>query len=98
MPTQWSGTFEDRFKRLDENERRCDGLNRHCTRNAVEEYDLLPADGNFVPLPDAQMVKKKSCGYHRREFLQNGRWSVLATRDLPGRFPQSGDQRSRRAS
>jgi hypothetical protein len=85
MPNHWDGTIEERYARLEHYGRRCDGNSRHCTRGAVDEYDILPADGNFVPLPDAEKIVKKSCAYHRVQFLQNGRYKVLATRDLPRR-------------
>lgn len=82
MPTQWSGTIEERLARLEQSGRRCDGNSRHCTRAAVEVYDLLPADGFGHPVPDAEKVSKKSCSYHRLQFLENGMWRVVGNRQL----------------
>lgn len=87
MPNHWEGTIEQRFERLERYGRRCDANSRHCTRGAVDEYDMLPADGDFHPLPGAEIVVKKSCAYHRVQFLQNGRWVVQAKRDLARREP-----------
>lgn len=88
MPTQWDGTFEDRFARLERAGRRCDANSRNCTRSAVEEYTLLPADGHFNALPDAERVTKKCCGYHRPQFLTNGVWVCVANRQLRTMGPQ----------
>lgn len=96
MPNVWSGTIEERLERMSQAGRRCDANSRHCTRAAVEEYTLLPADGNFIALPDAEPVQKKCCGYHRQQFLNNGRWKVLASREL-ARKPD-GIQRHGRAA
>lgn len=84
---RWSGTVEERYAHLDKRDRRCDGNSRHCPRNAVEEYTLYPADGHGNRLPDAEPIKKKSCGYHRAQFLENGMYSVSANRQLPRQAP-----------
>lgn len=83
MPNVWEGTIEDRLVRLSKANRRCDANSQHCTRAAVDEYDLLPADGNFIAVPGAEPERKKSCAYHRPQFLRNGRWVLLGKRDLP---------------
>lgn len=82
MPTQWSGTVEERVQRLELSGRRCDGNNRFCTRAAVESYDLYAADGQGNRKPDAERVTKKSCSYHRSQFVDNGMWVVAAQREL----------------
>lgn len=82
MPNKWEGTVEERLARMDKAGRRCDGNSRHCTRSAANEYTLLPADGHFNALPDKLPVKKKSCGYHRFQFVDNGQWKVVGDRQL----------------
>lgn len=89
MPNVWEGTIEDRLERLSQAGRRCDANSRHCTRAAVDQYDLLPADGTFTPIPGAEPVRKKSCGYHRQQFLANGQWVVLGKHDLSRKVDQS---------
>ncbi len=91
MPTQWSGTIEERIARLEQGGRRCDGNSRHCTRPAVEVYELYPADGQGNRKPDAERVTKKSCSYHRSQFCDNGMWAIAAQRELakkPDRRPR----------
>lgn len=83
MPNAWTGTPEERMERLSKANRRCDGNSRHCTRAAVDVYEIKAADGSFNVLPDAELETKKSCAYHRAQFLLNGRWVVLTKRPLP---------------
>lgn len=93
MPNQWTGTPEERLARMDKAGRRCDGNNRHCTRSAVNKYKLLPADGHGNPVDGAEPVWKKSCGYHRVQFLGSGSWKVLADIQMDTRPPLPASKR-----
>lgn len=88
MPNKWTGTIQDRLERLSKSNRRCDANGRNCTRAAVEEYDLYPADGFGNKRPDAERVRKKCCSYHRAHFLENGMWVVAANRELEKKDPR----------
>lgn len=90
MPNVWDGTIEERLERLSRAGRRCDANSRNCTRAAVDEYDLRPADGNFIVIQGAEPVRKKSCGYHRAQFLANGRYVLMGKRDLPRKAVDAG--------
>jgi hypothetical protein len=89
MPLKWTGTVQDRLDRMEKSGRRCDANSRHCTRAAVEEYELIPADGQGNPKPDAERVKKKCCSYHRSQFLNSGMWIVKANRQLEQKDPRA---------
>lgn len=82
---RFKGTREERFTHLDRIGRRCDGNSRQCTHPAVDEFDLLPADGHGNPIPGASTVVKKSCAPHRVQFLATGRWVPVEARDVNGR-------------
>ena len=86
MPTKWQGTIEERLERLDKSGRRCDANSRHCTRAAVNEYDLLPADGFGNPT-GAEKVTKKCCSYHPKQFIDSGFWVVVEKRRLAQKRP-----------
>lgn len=90
MPGFWTGTQEDRLKRLDSSGRRCDGNTRNCPRPAVEEYDLWEADGFGKKVPDSNLVTKKSCSYHRKQFIETGRYVVAANREIAKKDPAAG--------
>lgn len=83
MPSRWIGSVDDRLARLEHVGRRCDGNTRRCPTPAVDEFELWPADGQGNKLPDGKRVKKKSCGRHRIQFIENGQWVVTAMRELP---------------
>lgn len=87
MPNRWTGTVEERLANLEKSGRRCDGNNRHCTRGAVEKYKLARCDGHGTVVDDVEPVWKKSCGYHRAQFLANGMWKVLANVQLATQAP-----------
>lgn len=79
-PPRFYGTLQDRLEHLDRIKRRCDGNNQHCVNTAVDEYDVLLADGFGVPLPDAEKEIRRSCGKHRAQFLASGRFKVTQKR------------------
>lgn len=89
MPTKWTGTAAERIARLRKAGRDCDANSGHCTRAAVEVYDVFRADGNFNRLPDAEREQKKCCSYHRLQFLENGQWVVVANRQLIQKDPSA---------
>ncbi len=82
MPTQWSGTVEQRLQRLEQSNRRCDGNNRWCTRAAVEIYQLWPADGFGTIRADAELTMKRSCSFHRPQFARSGNWVVQGMKPI----------------
>lgn len=96
MPNAWKGSVEERLALMERSGRRCDGNSRHCTRSAVNKYTLLPADGKFNALPDAEPVVKKSCGYHRDQFISNGLWVVVADREMRKADPNSPRSQAKR--
>ncbi len=68
--------------RLEQAGRRCDGNSRHCTRPAVESYKLLRLTPDGEPVEPETVVHKKSCGYHRAQFLENALYRTLTNRQL----------------
>lgn len=93
MPVRFYGSVEDRYKRLERTGRRCDANSRRCVNNAVEEYDLIKADGDGNPVPGEKIVQRKSCGRHRAQFLQSAFWVLVNERRI-GLAEQAGDDRS----
>lgn len=83
MSEKWTGTTAERFERLDQAGRRCDGNNRHCTHGAVEEYELQPAI-EWVPT-DSATVTKKSCSRHVQQFINNPNYVVVSKRRFAAR-------------
>lgn len=81
MPTRWSGTAEERMARLENAGRRCDGNSRHCTRSAVEVYEVTRLKSDGTP-ESGDVESKKSCGYHRAQFLESAFYKVLSNREL----------------
>lgn len=88
MPNHVTDDIDDRLARMEQAGRRCDANSRHCARSAVDLYTLLPADGDFNPLPGAEPVLKKSCGFHRAQFLGNGVWKLIARKSLSRKLPK----------
>lgn len=82
MATKLMGTRQDRYERLDRIGRRCDGNNRSCLNNAVDEYVIRLADGFGKPLLDTEPEIRRSCGRHRAQFLASGRLVVLSRKQL----------------
>lgn len=81
MPTKWTGTVEERYARLDQAQRRCDGNSRHCTHSATTRYTLAPAkDGH--PIPGEQQVTRLSCSRHIPQFTNSARYVVVETSRL----------------
>ncbi len=68
--------------RLEQAGRRCDGNSRHCTRPAVEVYELLRLTPEGLPVEPEEVVRKKSCGYHRAQFLENALYQIRSNREL----------------
>ena len=83
MATHYTGTLEDRLARMDKDGVRCDGNTRRCHRTAVDSFELLPADGNGVAKPGAEKVTRQTCSLHRRLYLYNGAWVVVAQTKIP---------------
>lgn len=82
MPTHWTGTTEQRYARLERDDRRCDGNNRRCPRGAVERYTLAPAQ-DWTAIPDASPVEKLSCSRHRQQFINNPTYVVIKMDRFP---------------
>lgn len=82
MPTQWTGTVTERYARLEKENRRCDGNNRRCTNGAIEEYALLPAH-DWEPIPGAEMINKRACSRHARQFTNYHEYVVVMRRRFP---------------
>ncbi len=86
MPDRWTGTVEDRYSRLEQAGKRCDGNSRRCTHSATERYTLQPAR-EFEPIPDEETVIRQSCSRHRQQFVNNESFVVVGTKVLTSRFP-----------
>jgi hypothetical protein len=83
MTAKWTGTTEERYERLEQANRRCDGNNRRCTHSAVQQYTLSPAV-EWVPTGEPEVIKN-SCSRHVQQFTNNPNYVVADTRRFASR-------------
>ncbi len=86
MPSHFTGTKEDRFRRLESRGQRCDGAARNCTQTAVELYLVVPVDpATSEPKADAEPVERRACSKHRRSIADTEWWRVVSHKPIPKR-------------
>jgi hypothetical protein len=95
MATTWTGTKEDRLRRIEQHGLRCDGAGRHCPHTAVRAWELMPvnpADGS--DRPGASVVVQQACSKHRRAISERATYRVVSTRELPRRQVTDSERRA----
>jgi hypothetical protein len=93
MPTSYSGTTEDRLRRLDERGQRCDGNNRRCTQTAVVVFYLLHLDmATGEPVEGAEPIDEQACSKHRRAIGERAAWAVLDDQEIPSKGSRPKDR------
>lgn len=74
------GDRGDRFAKLEDLERRCNG-DSHCTRTAQVEFELQAVDPNTEdPIGDPEI--KRVCTRHRLKYEAGAQWKVLRTTEM----------------
>jgi hypothetical protein len=93
MPTSHSMPRDERLRRLDARNQRCDGHHRTCITQATLRFTLVAIDmSTGEPKTGAVPIVQQACSKHRKAIGERVTYRALKVEEIPARQVSDGER------